>query len=66
MEPDDPMARVRERRFRALVDSVLPQVRRLNPTMPDDQVLVMAESTRELRLIDEEIGWPWDSASFAA
>lgn len=51
---DDPMARVRERRLRALVDQLLPQVRRLNPTMPDDQVLEMAESMAELRLLDEE------------
>ena len=56
MEPDDPMARVRERRFRALVDQLLPQVRKFNPTMPDDQVLEMAESMAELRLLDEEIG----------
>ena len=48
---DDPMARVRERRFRALVDELLPQVRRFNPTMPDDQVLEMAE----FRLQDEEM-----------
>jgi hypothetical protein len=54
MEPDDPVARVLERRFRALVDDLLPNVRRLNPTMPDDQVLEMAESMAELRLVDEE------------
>jgi hypothetical protein len=55
MEPDDPMARVRERRFRALVDELLPKVRRLNPMLPDDQVLEMAESMAEFRLLDEEI-----------
>jgi len=33
-----------------------PQVQRLNPTMPDDQVLEMAESMAELRLLDEETG----------
>jgi hypothetical protein len=53
---DDPEAKVRARRFRALVDQLLPQVRRFNPTMPDDQVLEMAESMAELRLLDEEIG----------
>ena len=31
-------------------------VRRLNPKMPDDQVLELAESMAELRLMDEEIG----------
>lgn len=55
MEPNDPMARVRERRRRALVDELLPMVRRLNPTMPDDQVLEMADSMAELRLLDEEM-----------
>jgi hypothetical protein len=55
MEPDDPMARVRERRRRQLIDELLPKVRRLNPTMPDDQVLDMAESMAELRLLDEEM-----------
>ena len=52
----DPMASVRERRFQGLVNELLPKVRRLNPTMPDDQVLEMAESMAELRLLDEEIG----------
>jgi len=49
------MARVRERRCRALVDELLPKVRRLNPTMPDDQVLEMAESMADLRLL----AWLW-------
>ena len=53
---NNPLARVRERRLRALLDRADPQVRRLNPTMPDDQVLEMAESMAELRLLDEEIG----------
>jgi hypothetical protein len=57
MERDEnPLANVRERRFRALVDELLPQVRRFNPTMPDDQVLEMAEKMAELRLFDEEMG----------
>ena len=53
---EDPTARVRERRLQGLVSDLLPKVRRLNPTMPDDQVLEMAESMAELRLLDEEIG----------
>ena len=53
---DDPTARVREQRFKALVDELLPKLHRLNPRMPDDQVLEMAESMAELRLLDEEIG----------
>jgi hypothetical protein len=56
MESEDPTAKVRERRFRALVDALLPQVRRFNPTMPDEQVLEMAESMAELRLLDDEMG----------
>ena len=50
------MARVREQRFEALVDELLPKVRRLNPRWPDEDVLEMAESMAELRLLDEEIG----------
>jgi hypothetical protein len=53
---EDPTARVRERRFQGLVSYLLPQVRRFNPTMPDDQALEMAESMAELRLLDEEMG----------
>jgi hypothetical protein len=53
---DDPMARVRERRYRALLDELLPKVRRLNPHWSDDEVVEMAESMAELRLLDEEIG----------
>lgn len=56
MEPDDPIGRVREQRLRALVDELLTLVRRLNPTLPDDQVLEMAESMAELRMLDEEMG----------
>ena len=55
MEPDDPMERVRARRLRALVDGLLPQVRRLNPTLPDDQLLELAESMAAHRLFDREI-----------
>jgi hypothetical protein len=55
MEPNDPIEKVREQRFRRLVDALLPQVRRLNPTMPDDQVLEMAESMAELRLREDEV-----------
>lgn len=57
MENEDPRARVRERRLRALVDEMIPRVRRLNPNWSDDEVIEMAESMAELRLLDEEIGW---------
>jgi hypothetical protein len=40
----------------ALVDELLPKARRLNSTMPDDQVLELAESMAEFRLPDEELG----------
>ena len=49
MEPDDPRPRVCARR-RALVDELLPKVRRLKLIMPDDQVLELAESMADLRL----------------
>jgi hypothetical protein len=56
MEPHDPIARVRERRFRALVDELLPKLRRLNPQWSDEEILDTAESMAELRLLDEEMG----------
>jgi hypothetical protein len=56
MDNDDPTARVRAQRRRALVDELLPKVRHLNPHWPDDQVLEMAESMAEFRLFDREIG----------
>jgi hypothetical protein len=56
MESDDPTARVRARRRRALIDELLPKVRRLNPHWSDHQVLEMAESMAEVRLLDEELG----------
>ena len=53
---DDPRARVREQRIDALVDELLPRVRRLNPHWSDDEVIEMAESMAEMRLLDEELG----------
>jgi hypothetical protein len=53
---DDPMARVREQRRKALVSELLPKLRRLNPLWSDEEVLDAAESIAELRLLDEEIG----------
>jgi hypothetical protein len=56
MDQDDPRARVRERRRRALIDELIPRVRRLNPHWSDDEVIEMAESMATRRLLDEEIG----------
>jgi len=56
MNTDDPRARVRERRRRALIDEMIPRVRRLNPHWSDDEVIEMAESMAEMRLIDQENG----------
>lgn len=55
MESDDPIARVRARRLRALVDELLPKLRRLNPQWSDEEILDTAESMAELRLLDEEM-----------
>jgi hypothetical protein len=55
MEPDDPRERVRERRYRALVDALLPKLRRLNPEWSDEEILDAAESMAELRLLDEHM-----------
>lgn len=54
MDHDDPIGRVRARRLRALVDALLPKVRRLNPKLPDEQVLELAESMAERQLRGEE------------
>jgi hypothetical protein len=57
MEHDeDPRAKVRAARVKALVDELLPKLRRLNPQWSDDEILDSAESMAELRLLDEEIG----------
>ena len=53
---DDPTANVRQRRFNALVDELLPKLRRLNPQWSDEEILDTAESMAEFRLLDEEIG----------
>lgn len=53
---EDPRAKVRDRRRRQLIDELIPRVRQLNPQWSDDEVLEMAESMAELRLLDEEIG----------
>jgi hypothetical protein len=47
---------VREPRRRALVDELLPRLRRLNPLWTHDEILESAESMAELRLLDEEMG----------
>jgi hypothetical protein len=55
MERDDPMARVREQRRKALISELVPKSRRFNPLWSDHEVLETAESMAELRLLDEEI-----------
>ena len=50
---DDPTSRVRKQRDRALVDELLPKLRWLNPMMPEDQVLELAESMVQVQLLDE-------------
>ena len=40
-------------RIRAHVDELVPKPRRLDPTMPDDQLLEMAESMALLHLLDD-------------
>ena len=52
---EDPRAAVRERRYQSLVSDLLPRLRRLNPMMDDENILEIAESMAELRLLDEEI-----------
>jgi hypothetical protein len=56
MEGNDPLWRVCERRRSAMVDELLPKLRRLNRVWTDDESLDTAESMAELRLLDEELG----------
>ena len=53
---EDPRAAVREHRYQELVSDLLPRLRRLNPMMDEENVLEMAESMAELRLLDDQIG----------
>lgn len=52
---DDPTVKVRDQRRLALIDEFIPRIRRLNPLWSDDEVIEMAESMAELRLLDEEL-----------
>jgi hypothetical protein len=56
MEYEDPRARVRELRLRAIVDELIPKLRQLNPQWSDEEIMDFAESMAELRLLDEELG----------
>ena len=53
-DQDDPLARSRAHRLRAIVDELVPRMRRVNPDMPDELFLDMIEDMAERRLVDEE------------
>lgn len=54
-ESDSLRGSERQRRFEALVAKLLPQVRRLHPTMSDSQQREVAEGMARLRLLGEDI-----------
>ena len=50
-----PLAQVRQERFRALVESLKPRIRRVSPTLNDAELLAAAELMAQYRLADEEL-----------
>lgn len=55
-EAFDPLTEVRAERYRALVEELLPKIRRVSPELTDAQLLAAAELMAEYRLADEELG----------
>jgi hypothetical protein len=52
----DPLTEVGAERFRALVTELMPKIRRVSPTLTDEQVLAAAELMARYRLADEALG----------
>jgi hypothetical protein len=55
-EAFDPLTDVRAARFRALVEELMPKIRRVSPNLTDDQLRAAAELMAEYRLADEALG----------
>lgn len=52
----DPLTDVRAERFRALVEELMPKIRRVTPNLTDEQLRAAAELMAQYRLADEELG----------
>jgi hypothetical protein len=55
-EAFDPLVQVRNERFRALVEELMPKIRRVTPDLTEEQLLAAAELMAEYRLADDELG----------
>jgi hypothetical protein len=51
-----PLTDVRAERYRALVDELMPKIRRVTPNLTDEQLRAAAELMAQYRLADEELG----------
>ena len=55
-EAFDPLTEVRAERLRALVDELMPKIRRVSPELTDAQLRAAAELMAQYRLADDELG----------
>jgi hypothetical protein len=52
----DPLTDVRAERYRALVEELMPKIKRVTPDLTDEQLRAAAELMAQYRLADEELG----------
>jgi hypothetical protein len=55
-EAFDPLTSVRAERYRALVEELMPKIRRVSPELSQEQLRAAAERMAQYRLADEELG----------
>ena len=55
-EAFDPLTDVRSERYLALVEELMPKIRRVTPNLTDAQLRAAAELMAQYRLADEELG----------
>jgi hypothetical protein len=52
----DPLTDIRAERYRALVEELMPKIKRVTPDLTDEQLRAAAELMAQYRLADEELG----------
>jgi hypothetical protein len=52
----NPLTDVRAERYRALVEELMPKIKRVTPTLSDEQLRAAAELMAQYRLADEDLG----------
>jgi hypothetical protein len=55
-EAFDPLTSVRAERYRALVEELMPKIRRVSPELSEELLRAAAERMAQYRLADEELG----------